>query len=287
MIALENRKTRLELTPEIGGSVARLTFEGRDILRAARLGSADPEDTACFALVPFANRIGRGAFAFAGENIQLPCNSGQHSLHGHGWRSAWDVTKRAGGRVTLAFRHEPDDWPWAYVAEQTFVLMRSGFGVRLSVRNTDRRAMPLSLGFHPYFPRAKMTGLRATLGGVWLNDGNRLPVSHLDRPLCPEGAGSAVSQIVEIDNCNTGWGREAVIDMPELGLAIALRASEPLNFLHLYVPPGADFFCVEPVSAMPDAVNRREPSAITGLRTLAAGDVLAVSMTISANPFSG
>jgi hypothetical protein len=34
-------------------------------------------------------------------------------------------------------------------------------------------------------------------------------------------------------------------------------------------------------------VNRRERSAITGLLTLAAGEMLAVSMTISAKPISG
>ena len=48
---------------------------------------------ACFPLVPYANRIANGRFAFAGDEVQLRRNWDRdpHPLHGQGWRSAWTI----------------------------------------------------------------------------------------------------------------------------------------------------------------------------------------------------
>lgn len=42
----------------------------------------------------------------------------------------------------------------------------------------------------------------------------------------------------------------------------------------IYTPQAHDFFCVEPVSHIPDAVNRREPPEMTGLTALPPGETM-------------
>ena len=42
----------------------------------------------------------------------------------------------------------------------------------------------------------------------------------------------------------------------------------------IYVPPGEDYFCVEPVTHAPNAINSPLPQLQTGLQWLEAGDCL-------------
>jgi aldose 1-epimerase len=60
---------------------------------------------------------------------------------------------------------------------------------------------------------------------------------------------------VELDNVFTGWRRRAEIVWPEAGAAMAIEGDPPLDFLVVYVLPGKDFFCAEPVSNVTDAFN--------------------------------
>jgi aldose 1-epimerase len=93
MLHLESGDWRLALQPELGGTIAALTYQSRDILRPTLAGATNPLETACFPLVPYANRIADGRFLFAGETYALPRNmEGQdHPLHGVGWIRGWDV----------------------------------------------------------------------------------------------------------------------------------------------------------------------------------------------------
>jgi aldose 1-epimerase len=61
---------------------------------------------------------------------------------------------------------------------------------------------------------------------------------------------------------------------------ITMTASDVFSFFHVYVPPDDDYFCAEPVSAMPDAVNRRDVNG-HGLRILPPGEAVSGWMRIS------
>ncbi|MEI9886480.1 MAG: aldose 1-epimerase [Rhizomicrobium sp.] len=282
MIALRSGGAVLDLLPGIGGAVSRFAVEGTDVLRPAPAGTADVLQTGCFALVPFANRIAGGVFDFQGETIRLPRNFGDHphALHGQGWQSAWEVGARSESAATLTFEHAADAWPWDYTAEQSFTLAPRSLRIGLTLVNRSARAMPASLGFHPYFERTPRTVLRAAVDGVWLSDETCIPTraagpaQFLD---LMKGAPLATAPFV--DHCHFGWRGEAIIEQPEHRRVLALTASDALTFLHCFVPQNAGFFCVEPVSAMPDAVHH--PVNSSGLRVLAPNESLSVAMTIA------
>src|SRR5262249_15294953 len=159
MLALRSGGAVLDLLPEIGGAIARFAVDGIDVLRPAPPDTRDVLQTGCFPLVPFANRIAHGVFTFARETVRLPPNFGDHPhpLHGQGWHGAWTVRARSPDKAVLAFDHPAGAWPWRYEAEQTFTLMRDSLRIELAVTNHDLRIMPLSIGFHPYFPRTPGT----------------------------------------------------------------------------------------------------------------------------------
>jgi aldose 1-epimerase len=272
----------LELRPEIGGSVARFTWRGRDVLRPASADATHPFDMACFPLVPFANRIAGGAFTFEGKRVQLPHTDGRlpHALHGDGWLVPWQVTSSSEDRAALRFEHRAAEWPWRYAAEQSFKLAEDALIISLAATNLAADAMPVSAGFHPYFPRTQDTRFRAAVGGVWLVNASLIPSLHVPQQDLYDISDAMVGTAPFVDNCYTGFTGAAWIEMPEHDLAVALNASEHLRFLHVYLPTEESYFCAEPVSAMPDAFNRPEPHSKTGLRVLAPGDTLTVSMQL-------
>jgi aldose 1-epimerase len=284
VIALADGDLRLELLPDLGAAVATLRYQGRDVLRPTPAGADDPFETAAFVLAPFANRIADGRFRVGDREVEIPRNApGQaHPLHGHAWRKPWRVESAARERAVLSFEHPADSWPWHYSVTQILTLRGDSLEVALSIENRDTTPMPVGLGWHPYFHKAAGAQLKAHVEGVWLTDEECLPVrlAHGTR-FGQWGRGDEVARTELIDHCHTGWPGVAEILLPEERLRLALTASRALRYLHVYSPPGKDFFCVEPVSQMPNAVNRSAPPAITGHKLLAPAERFEARLTLS------
>lgn len=245
------------LDPEIGGAIASLTRRGVDVLRPTPAGATGPLAFASFPLVPYANRIADGAFAFDGQDYRLPRNhvSQTHPLHGVSWLTGWSVETMDATSATLVHQHHGDAaWPWRYRATQRLALDDGGLRVALAITSDDDRAMPVSLGFHPYFTRDGVHTLAFTAKGVWRIDDGLLPTEHVEPAAFGNwSVGATVIRSDLIDNCYTGWAGSATIARDD-GVITLSATGTPM--LHLYLPPGEDYFCAEPVSAMPDAVNR-------------------------------
>jgi len=278
-VRLQSGGAVLDLLPEVGGAVGAFSIDGADVLRRAPDGTREVLQTACFPLVPFFSRIANGRFSFGGEDIVLSRNFGDHPhvLHGQGWRNPWRVEARTEDGATLVYEHAAGAWPWDYRAEQRFALAPNGLAVALRLTNTSARPMPASLGFHPYFSRAGAT-LHADVDGVWLADETLLPTTRAPKiHFLDLAKGADLAHAPFVDNCHFGWTGRAQIARGARRLL--LTASPELGFLHIFLPRGEDFFCVEPVSAMPDAFNRE--SRESGRRVIDSGASFAVSMALA------
>jgi aldose 1-epimerase len=283
MIELRNGGAELDLLPEVGGAIARFAIDGRDVLRPTVSGIFDPLRTSSFPLVPFANRIANGRFDFRGQTVRLPRNFGEHPhvLHGQGWQGAWRVQSRSTNGVALAFDHAADAWPWDYDALQTFTLEPDSLRIALRLTNRSLLPMPASIGFHPYFMRTPETRIRAEVDGAWLSDDGIPTIKTGPSHFLDLAIGAKVAAAPFVDHCHFGWRGSATVEQPEFQRSILLTGSAELAFLHLYIPREADFFCVEPVSAMPDALNRGEPFDVTGQRVIAPAETFSAVMTIA------
>lgn len=268
----------LELAPGVGGAVRALRWRGRDVLRPAPVGSTNVLDMAMFPLAPYANRIAYGRFVWRGRTVQLRRNFGDHPhpLHGHAWQAPWSILSARDDVVDLRFDYAPGDWPWPYRCAQTFALADDGLRCTLSLTNLGDSAMPASLGFHPYFPNRTRARVTARVAQMWSTDATMLPVARVAPPI-PLSSGVGLADASFIDNCFTDWGGRAEVRTDDL---ITIIEAPTLSFLHLYAPQHEDFFCVEPVSAMPDAMN--QAAAESGLRVLQPGESFSAAMRIAA-----
>ena len=149
-----------------------------------------------------------------------------------------------------------------------------GLHLTLSLTNTGDRAMPFSLGLHPYFTKAGVSCLRFDAERMWLIDDAFLPTepAPADR-LGDWAAGETVERTSLIDNSYEGWSGTATISRDDGDLRLSATNT---SFLHVFTPPGEPYFCVEPVTAMPDAFNRAVPAV------LQPGESHAITMTLTA-----
>lgn len=275
----------LEIAPDIGACITHWRIAGAPILREtdeAALARDGAGAASCFPMTPWVSRIADGRFRFAGREGRLPAapDGAPHSLHGLGWRTPWGVTDRGGDTVTLSQAYAPPHWPWRARAACAVTLAPHALQLALTLHNLDDAPMPAGLGFHPFFPRARDTRLHARLGGVWTMDDAGFPAAHADALDAwdwrdPDGFAGAV-----VDNVFTGWRGPAHLDSPAARRRLTITAAPVCDHLIVYAPPAADFCCVEPVTTMTDAVNRLEPAARTGLRTIAPGAALSMWMQI-------
>lgn len=294
LIVLSTPDAECAVAPAAGGSITRFaaTLGGRriDLLRPApqdAIAAGDPRRMASFPLVPFSNRVRAGKFRFAGRWVALPLNSPPmpHAIHGLGFQAPWRVASVGDAALVLEHRHEGGAWPWPYVARQNFVLGPGGLGVSMEVENTGREAMPLGIGWHPYFPRTPNARLTARVAAMWRTDDAVMPVALADPPPTHRLQQGIRPEAVAMDNCFAGWDGRAVVEWPEWNARLTLTADPPLQFLVVFTPPGRDFFCVEPVSNCTDAFNLAEAGRDdTGTVALAPGRSLRAAMTLRPEP---
>ena len=277
-VTLRRGGAEASLLPLLGGAVGGFSVGGRDVLRPTPDQPTDPLETACFPLVPYANRIAEGRFRFAGKTYALPPNHPGFSqaLHGLGWVKPWTVTEETGDTAVLTCSHRADvHWPWDWSAMQRFEVSEHALRISLQLINTSRQAMPSGLGLHPYLIRRPDDVLRFEAEGLWHNDEAMLPVRAVPADALGDFAGGAVpARHSLIDNCYYGWAGTA-----DWGESVTVKARGS-SFLHVFAPPGEDFICLEPTSQMPNALNQPD-FAQAGGNVLAPGATQALQLEIS------
>ena len=279
-------RMRLVLEPETGGAIAALTCGGVALLRPVsdpRLRAQHGRAVAGYPLVPFANRVAWGRFAVAGRAHALDLNFGDHphTIHGNGWMRAWQVVESGDAHALLALEHDgtpTGEWPFAYRAEQRFTLDGDGLSLTMRLENRDRVAWPAGIGLHPYVSRTPRTLLRFAADAVWTNGTDSLPTDEAAVPAALDFSVARPLGAELVDNCFSGWGGEALVSWPEHGLALRMTAGPPLDHLQVYTPVGEGFLGLEPVSNMPDAINRMDDVADQGMTMLAPGGALEAAM---------
>ena len=275
-MVLRNADSRVTLDAAHGGGVREFSWRGLDIFRPTPSGATDPFSLGCFPLVPYANRIAHGQFFYGGREVRLQPNWDRdpHPLHGQGWKSPWSIEQRSATQARMEFLGGGDEWPWAYRAVQEFSLLGAALDIRLRVENLAGEPMPGMLGLHPYFPQASRATVEAKARTVWLTDAQSLPVQEVLAP--PEWSfeRARAASAVALDHCFDHWDGAALVRWPDRFLKMSAAGCRAL---HVYTPPGVDFFCLEPQTAEVGALGR----ASGAVARLAPGEHLEMSVSFS------
>lgn len=281
-VRLTRNESLLVVSPRAGSAIIKLALAGRDVLRPVSnidQTDLDASELGEFPMAPWVNRVCDGQFQWRGASIAIGPGEfgGERGLHGIGWRESWSVVGQSSSQLALELTQSANrGWPFPFTARRRFQLSDEACRIDLKVTNTADDPMPVCGGFHPFFPAAGGV-VRARVDGAWICDERGIPLEwragHASDLLA---CGLSVGEL-ELDHCFTGWDGRAELSWPSH--TVLVETSPALTFLQVYTPGGRDFFCVEPQSAMPDALNR--PPGEGGLTILQPGDALELSMSLS------
>ncbi|MDE2582044.1 MAG: aldose 1-epimerase [Rhodospirillales bacterium] len=289
MITLSAGEASVVLAPEAGGAVLGWRIGRQPLLRATdptALLRGRGRGMGAFPLVPFSNRIAGGRFAFGGREYRLARadTSFPIPIHGLGWVRPWQLAAVSERAADLRLVHPATEadralWPFAFAADLRVALTATTLSIGLRLVNRHDGPAPAGLGLHPFFPRTAAASLRFAATGVWRATPERLPTVHV--PVPPEWDHRAGLKIgtVALDDVFTGWDGRAEVTLAPVApvsepVTITLTASPIFRHLVIYTPPGAGYFCVEPVSHMTDAIHHLADRTDTGLAVLAPGGAL-------------
>lgn len=253
IVELRKGATICRLAPHLGGAILSLSLAGAEILRQTPAGSTEILDTACFPLVPFANRIAGGRFSFDGRQVTLPADAATppHAHHGHGWRRPWQVTDLSAASATIEYTHQADSWPWSYRARQRLSVIDAGLEIELEVTNLSDRMMPCGFGLHPYFQARASSYIVIDAPECLRPDDRGIPSIA--------GAGlvghQSLSALGDWDALLLDESGRLLIGTKDWEIEMIANQSVGWQF---YLPPERPYFCVEPVSHIPNILDRFE-----------------------------
>jgi aldose 1-epimerase len=288
VLNLGSEQTSIVVMPEAGAAIVGWTDAGRHVLRRAHpdaILSGNVRGLGCFPMLPYCNRIEKGRFTWNGVSYQLDPGFGdqRHALHGVGLRQRWNVQQASLREIVLTLEHDAIDgrarhWPFPFSAMLRYRYLNNSLHVDLTVTNRHTEPAPFGIGLHPYFARPPGVTLQFEAGGVWINGEEPLPRQHALVPAEWNHSNARRVGDLQLDNCFTNCTRRVQISGLAGGLTI--EADDVLRHLQVYTPPNQDFFCIEPVSHVPNALNLPDLSPDQAMHVVQPGASLSGSITI-------
>jgi len=314
---------RVSIVPRVGNVVFEMRVKGENVLRfpypdIAAFRSRPVLNGIPF-LGPWANRLDEQGFYANSKryafNMDLGNVRGAHPIHGFlSFTDRWTVMEvkadNEAAWVTsgLEFYREPSwmaQFPFAHTIEMTYRLAAGILEVNLRLHNLSSEAMPVSIGFHPYYQLtdSPREGWTISVGArkQWLLNGDKIPtgvtvpveqlfpdpnrialkdydLDHVFSDLVRDARGRALmrvkgkSQQLEVlfgPKYNT-----AVVFSPQAGPGAPNRGG-----------PNPNFVCFEPMAGITDAMNLAYRGLYHELQMLPPGQVWQESFWIRPSGF--
>ena len=276
-ITLRNGRATAELAPSAGGRLMRWSIGGRPVLHwpeaadwsaPAKIRGGNP------LLFPFIARTfldGKTGLWRGPDGVVRPA-----PMHGLLRAAAFRAELVEPARVRMSVGWDAgmeESFPFPFVFSVDYALEGDALAVAFRVENTGRAAMPFSVGNHFYFavPAAERAEWR--LDCPCRRFARQAADGRIVSAAPPVAAGSLADPVL-VDLLHVGPVREGVVlrhagDGRRVGFALSDDAGGVAAWTVLTTwteAPSSDFYCVEPWTAMPDAVHNGQ-----GLRWLRPG----------------
>jgi aldose 1-epimerase len=278
----------LYILPEYGGIIRKMTLQKEGHLHHVIEVTNSPEQLLITMsaypsahLFPWGNRVRNGKYNFQDVDYQLSLNEFplQNSIHGFVSFANFEVVEEQVNEVeailTLRYTYRGTQFgfPFPFILDiQHIFSSDEGLEINYTIKNTGDKAMPMVLGWHPYFR------IEGETADDWQID---FPATHQytsDKQMIPD-------QKIKVDF-------EGIIDLKgrtldavfavQLSSKVEAKLHSPnkkltiniwqeglkggFNYMVVYIPSARDCIAIEPMTGNTDAYNSGD-----GLSVLEAG----------------
>jgi aldose 1-epimerase len=264
-----------------GGSLQELVLNKHHIIK--NLVPLTYQNTyASSILFPFANRISDGMYEFQGKSYFLNINQHEenNALHGLVYNKTFDiiVQKVARNNAFVLLRYEEQKqtqgFPFTYTIDLKYTLTKDSIDLKVSVKNTDSKIFPFTLGWHPYFLGSDLSK------SFLIFDCNKKTVSD-ERNITKGISYIEPLECLQIkdqsfDDCYFLNSNEVKFLTPKY--VLKLTSTEADSFLQIYTPPHKNTIAIEPTTGVSNSFNNG-----IGLKTLKPNETYAISWNLKIN----
>lgn len=287
----------VEIVPALGNRAIAMTVHGKNILYFPEGGIAEvqkhPDLNGIPFLAPWANRLDASSYWADGQEYLLNPNLHNYDIDGHSLpihgllhqSSVWEIadlgsdnnSARYTGR--LAFWKYPElmaQWPFAQEYEMTYRLSGGTLEVRTTIRNLSQAAIPVAIGFHPYYripdkPRDEWTAHIPARQKIQTDD-KLIPTGELTPANLPDPV-PLRNRMLDTgfeDLVRDASGRAHFsIESGSEKIGIDFGPKYPVAIL--WEPPKRPFFCIEPMSGPTDVLNLAHEGKYSNLQSVPVG----------------
>ncbi|AJR03987.1 aldose 1-epimerase [Siansivirga zeaxanthinifaciens] len=255
-----NKTSYAKILLNLGASLQELKLGNKILIED--LTPLDYKNTyASSILFPFANRIKDGEYTFNNETFSFPVNEpgNNNALHGLVFDKTFEIVKQEAtehqASLTLVYNEtlESKGFPYTYTIQLEYILKDTTLDLNVSITNTDTKAFPFTLGWHPYF-------VSKNLYESSLNfDSNQQLI--LDERCITTGTKTIENTSVfniedkKLDDCFILNSNEVQFNTPDYKVLIHSTSKE--SFLQIYTPPRANTIAIEPTTGVSDSFNNK------------------------------
>ena len=300
-------RTEVSIVPSMGNIAYEMKVNGKNVFwfpfPSVGPWKAKPSQVGNPFLAPWANRLDQDAFYANGKKYSLDPGLGnfrrdQNKNPIHGllvFSPLWEPVGGNAQQLTsrLEFWKYPDlmaQFPFAHTYEMTYRLSGGTLEVATTVTNHSKEPMPLAIGYHPYFqihdaPRDQWkvhvaARERMTLSPLLIPTGERKPT----------GLPDVVSLVnTQLDDVFAGLTRDGTgraefwVQGAREKISVIYGPKYPVAVV--YAPPGRNFICFEPMTAITNAFNLAQQGIYKELPSIPPGGTWTESFWIKPSGF--
>ncbi|MBD0831857.1 aldose 1-epimerase [Aestuariibaculum sediminum] len=267
-IQIENslNNVQADIYLSLGASLQTLILNGNKLITS--LEPLPYSDTyASSLLFPFANRIDGGKYNFEGSVYKFPINESgnNNALHGLVYNKTFKVVSKKADTdyASVLLEYDEDNYtegfPYTYKMQVEYVLTHNSLTLNVSVKNTDNKTFPFTLGWHPYF-------YSTDLYNSTLNFDSDQQLEFNDRCITSGVKNVSGTEAFEIkdqylDDCFVLKNNDVTFKTPDYEFVLSNSSEDA--FLQIYTPPKKTHVAIEPTTGVSDSFNNK-----MGLQTL-------------------
>ena len=280
ILEIENSESEVsgKIHLDSGASLQELTLKGHAIIKD--LSPLTYTNTyASSILFPFANRVKDGAYTFNDQDFQFEINSKEdnNALHGLVYNKTFQIINQEISNDSASILLEYNEtelsigFPYTYTIQLKYVFTSNGLNLNVSVKNTDSKAFPFTLGWHPYF-------LSDNLFNSSLDFNSSKKIVLGERNITTGIEDFELNDVFNIedkqlDDCWILDTNEVIFNTPKYQLQ--MTSSTENNYLQAYTPPKLNTIAIEPTTGVSDSFNNN-----IGLKILDANDTYNINWSL-------
>ena len=250
ILEIENPKNKVygKIYLDSGASLQELTLNGHAIIKD--LSPLNYMSTyASSILFPFANRIKDGVYTFNDNEFQLEINQKEenNALHGLVYNKTFQIINQETSHDSASILLEYNEtelsvgFPYTYTIQLKYIFTSNNLSLVISIKNTDSKAFPFTLGWHPYFLSDDLFN-----SSLAFNSTKKIVLGERNITTGVEDFELKDAFNIEdkqLDDCWVLDSNEVTFNTPKYQLTMGSSAEN--NFLQIYTPPKLNTIAIE------------------------------------------